>query len=324
MLSLPARDISEKTPKKTMPKALSIRNLTKTYRNGFEALKGIDLDVEPGDFFALLGPNGAGKSTTIGIIASLVNKSGGKVSIFGHDLDREKDAAKACLGLVPQEFNFNTFEPVVEIVVNQAGYYGIPRRQAFERAERYLRELGLWEKRRDMARNLSGGMKRRLMIARALVHEPQLLILDEPTAGVDIEIRRSMWAFLREINAEGRTIILTTHYLEEAESLCRNIAIIDQGEIIENTSMKGLLGKLNVETFVLDLARPMAHLPDLPGHTLRWVDELTLEADIRKQDSVNQLFVDLAEADVPVLSLRNKTNRLEQLFMNLVRENRPS
>jgi ABC-2 type transport system ATP-binding protein len=324
MLSLPTHDISEKTPKKTMPKALSIRNLTKTYRNGFEALKGIDLDVEPGDFFALLGPNGAGKSTTIGIIASLVNKTGGQVSIFGHDLDREKDAAKACLGLVPQEFNFNTFEPVVEIVVNQAGYYGIPRRQAFERAERYLRELGLWEKRRDMARNLSGGMKRRLMIARALVHEPQLLILDEPTAGVDIEIRRSMWAFLREINAEGRTIILTTHYLEEAESLCRNIAIIDQGEIIENTSMKGLLGKLNVETFVLDLARPMAHLPDLPGHTLRWVDELTMEADIRKQDSVNQLFVDLAEADVPVLSLRNKTNRLEQLFMNLVRENRPS
>lgn len=307
-----------------MPKALSIRNLTKTYQNGFEALKGIDLDVEPGDFFALLGPNGAGKSTTIGIIASLVNKTSGQVAIFGHDLDREKDAAKACLGLVPQEFNFNTFEPVVEIVVNQAGYYGIPRRQAFERAERYLRELGLWEKRRDMARNLSGGMKRRLMIARALVHEPQLLILDEPTAGVDIEIRRSMWAFLRKINAEGRTIILTTHYLEEAESLCRNIAIIDQGEIIENTSMKGLLGKLNVETFVLDLARPMAHLPELPGHTLRWVDELTLEADIRKQDSVNQLFVDLAEADVPVLSLRNKTNRLEQLFMNLVRENRPS
>jgi ABC-2 type transport system ATP-binding protein len=307
-----------------MPKALSIRNLTKTYRNGFEALKGIDLDVEPGDFFALLGPNGAGKSTTIGIITSLVNKSGGAVSIFGHDLDHEKDAAKACLGLVPQEFNFNTFEPVVEIVVNQAGYYGIPRRQAFERAERYLRELGLWEKRRDMARNLSGGMKRRLMIARALVHEPQLLILDEPTAGVDIEIRRSMWGFLRKINAEGRTIILTTHYLEEAESLCRSIAIIDRGEIIENTSMRGLLGKLNVETFVLDLARPMARLPDLPGHTLRWVDELTLEADIRKQDSVNQLFVDLAEADVPVLSLRNKTNRLEQLFMNLVRENRPS
>jgi ABC-2 type transport system ATP-binding protein len=307
-----------------MPKALSIRNLTKTYRNGLEALKGIDLDVEPGDFFALLGPNGAGKSTTIGIIASLVNKSGGEVSIFGHDLDREKDAAKACLGLVPQEFNFNGFEPVEEIVVNQAGYYGIPRRQAFQRAERYLRELGLWDKRRDMARTLSGGMKRRLMIARALVHEPRLLILDEPTAGVDIEIRRAMWTFLRRINAEGRTIILTTHYLEEAESLCRNIAIIDHGRIIENTTMKGLLGKLNVETFVLDLARPLMHLPDLPNHAIRWVDELTLEADIRKEDSVNQLFVDLAAADVQVLSLRNKSNRLEQLFVNLVRESRPA
>jgi len=307
-----------------MSKALSIRHLTKTYRNGFEALKGIDLDVAPGDFFALLGPNGAGKSTTIGIIASLVNKSAGEVSIFGHNLEREKDTAKACLGLVPQEFNFNTFEPVIEIVVNQAGYYGIPRRQAYERAERYLRELGLWDKRNEMARNLSGGMKRRLMIARALVHEPQLLILDEPTAGVDIEIRRSMWTFLRRINAEGRTIILTTHYLEEAESLCRNIAIIDHGEIVENTTMKGLLGKLNVETIVLDLSRPLAHLPELPGHTLRWVDELTIEADIRKEDSVNQLFTDLAQADVQVLSLRNKTNRLEQLFMNLVKENRPS
>ncbi|WP_422126365.1 ABC transporter ATP-binding protein [Thioalkalivibrio sulfidiphilus] len=307
-----------------MPKALSIRNLTKTYRNGSQALKGIDLDVQPGDFFALLGPNGAGKSTTIGIIASLVNKTAGQVSIFGHDLDREKDAAKACLGLVPQEFNFNTFEPVVEIVVNQAGYYGIPRRQAYERAERYLRELGLWEKRHEMARTLSGGMKRRLMIARALVHEPQLLILDEPTAGVDIEIRRSMWDFLRKINAEGRTIILTTHYLEEAENLCRNIAIIDHGEIIENTTMKGLLASLNVETFVLDLARPLPRLPELPRHTLRWVDELTLEADIRKEDSVNALFTDLAAADVHVLSLRNKTNRLEQLFMNLVKENRPS
>ncbi|HSP00069.1 MAG TPA: ABC transporter ATP-binding protein [Thioalkalivibrio sp.] len=307
-----------------MHKALSIRHLTKTYRNGFEALKGIDLDVAPGDFFALLGPNGAGKSTTIGIIASLVNKSAGEVSIFGHDLGREKDTAKACLGLVPQEFNFNTFEPVIEIVVNQAGYYGIPRRQAYERAERYLRELGLWDKRNEMARNLSGGMKRRLMIARALVHEPQLLILDEPTAGVDIEIRRSMWTFLRRINAEGRTIILTTHYLEEAESLCRNIAIIDHGEIVENTTMKGLLGKLNVETLVLDLSHPLAHLPDLPGHTLRWVDELTIEADIPKEDSVNQLFTDLAAADVQVLSLRNKTNRLEQLFMNLVKENRPS
>ncbi|SFM31141.1 ABC-2 type transport system ATP-binding protein [Ectothiorhodospira mobilis] len=305
-----------------MPSALSIRQLTKTYRNGFEALKGIDLDVEPGDFFALLGPNGAGKSTTISIVASLVNKSGGSVSIFGHDLDRDIHAAKRCLGLVPQEFNFNVFEPVEEIVVNQAGYYGIPRREAWKRAEKYLVELGLWDKRKGMARMLSGGMKRRLMIARALVHEPRLLILDEPTAGVDIEIRRSMWSFLRELNREGCTIILTTHYLEEAESLCRHIGIIDQGRIIENTTMKGLLSKLTTETFILDLSEPLMHLPDLPHHRLRWVDELTLEADVDRDTSLNQLFLDLNRQGIQVRSMRNKSNRLEELFMHMVNGSR--
>ncbi len=254
-----------------MTAALSIRQLTKTYANGLQALKGIDLEVAEGDFFALLGPNGAGKSTTIGIITSLVNKTSGQVAIFGHDLDRELTAAKSQLGLVPQEFNFNVFEPVVEIVVNQGGYYGIERKVAYARAEQYLKQLGLWEKRHSMARNLSGGMKRRLMIARALVHRPRLLILDEPTAGVDIEIRRSMWEFLKTINQQGTTIILTTHYLEEAENLCRNIAIIDEGRVIENTGMKQLLYQLQMETFVLDLARPLASLPNIPGHVLRRV-----------------------------------------------------
>jgi ABC-2 type transport system ATP-binding protein len=305
-----------------MSHALSIQHLTKTYKNGFEALKGIDLQVAPGDFYALLGPNGAGKSTTISIVASLVNKSGGSVSIFGHDLDKDLYAAKRCLGLVPQEFNFNVFEPVEEIVVNQAGYYGIPRKEAWKRAEKYLVELGLWDKRKGMARLLSGGMKRRLMIARALVHEPRLLILDEPTAGVDIEIRRSMWTFLREINREGCTIILTTHYLEEAESLCRNIGIIDHGRIIENTTMKGLLHQLNTETFILDLSQPVMQLPTLPQHRLRWVDELTLEADVDRDVSLNQLFVDLNQEGVQVRSMRNKTNRLEQLFMSMVDKSR--
>ena len=301
-----------------MTAALSIRQLTKTYANGLQALKGIDLEVAEGDFFALLGPNGAGKSTTIGIITSLVNKTSGQVSIFGHDLDRELTAAKSQLGLVPQEFNFNVFEPVVEIVVNQGGYYGIERREAYARAEQYLKQLGLWEKRHSMARNLSGGMKRRLMIARALVHRPRLLILDEPTAGVDIEIRHSMWEFLKTINRQGTTIILTTHYLEEAENLCRNIAIIDEGKVIENTGMKQLLNQLQMETFVLDLARPLATLPALPGHNLRLVDETTLEADISRETSVNQLFADLTAHDIQVLSMRNKTNRLEKLFMHLV------
>jgi ABC-2 type transport system ATP-binding protein len=304
-----------------MPYALSLRDLKKTYKNGHVALKGITLDVAEGDFFALLGPNGAGKSTTIGIIASLVNKTSGEVRVFGHDLDTDTSAAKSCIGLVPQEFNFNQFEPVVEIVANQAGYYGIERGDAFSRAEKYLRQLGLWEKRRDMARNLSGGMKRRLMIARALVHEPRLLILDEPTAGVDIEIRRSMWQFMREINAAGTTIILTTHYLEEAESLCRNIAIIDEGELIENTSTRKLLNTLRMETFVLDIATPLTEAPPLPAHTLRLVDESTLEVDISRDETINRLFEELSRHNVRVLSMRNKTNRLEQLFVRLVEGN---
>lgn len=301
--------------------ALALRNLQKTYANGFTALKGIDLDVEEGDFFALLGPNGAGKSTAIGIVASLVNKSAGTVQVFGHDLDTELAAAKGYLGLVPQEFNFNMFEPVVEIVVNQAGFYGIPRKEAFERAEYYLKQLGLWEKRRGMARSLSGGMKRRLMIARALVHRPRLLILDEPTAGVDIEIRRSMWEFLKRINADGTTIILTTHYLEEAESLCRNIAIIDEGRIIENTGMRQLLNTLHVETFVLDLQRPLAACPTISGYALRLLDEVTLEVDVSKECSINALFTALSAQGIDVLSMRNKSNRLEQLFMHLVDDN---
>jgi ABC-2 type transport system ATP-binding protein len=303
--------------------ALSIEGLRKTYRNGVEALKGIDLEVAEGDFFALLGPNGAGKSTAIGIVSSLVTKSAGAVRVFGHDLDHDWEAARACIGLVPQEFNFNVWEPVVEILVNQAGYYGIPRREAFRRAERRLRELGLWHARRQMARSLSGGMKRRLMIARALVHEPRLLILDEPTAGVDIEIRRSMWRFLRETNAEERrTIILTTHYLEEAETLCRNIAIINHGRIVENTDMQSLLRTLHIETFVLNLRDPLDWAPDLGDIPVRLVDHHTLEVDVPKEEGVNRVFAGLSDAGVEVVSLRNKTNRLEELFMRLVNEAR--
>lgn len=298
--------------------ALSIRGLSKTYKNGPEALKGIDLDVEQGDFFALLGPNGAGKSTAIGTITSLVNKSAGQVTIFGHDLDREREAAKGCIGLVPQEFNFNMFEPALDIVVNQAGYYGIGRRLAHERAEKYLNELGLWEKRFSRSRELSGGMKRRLMIARALVHEPKLLILDEPTAGVDIEIRRSMWEFLRTTNLAGTTIILTTHYLEEAESLCRNIAIIDHGEIVENTSMKELLAKLHTELFVLNLKQDLDVLPELPGYQAKLTDEHTIEVAVSKDQSVNRLFEALTVHGIEIASMRNKQNRLEQLFMDVV------
>jgi ABC-2 type transport system ATP-binding protein len=301
-----------------MAAALKITGLKKTYRGGLDALKGITLAVQQGDFFGLLGPNGAGKTTIIGIIASLVNKTAGRVSIFGHDLDANPAEAKACLGLVPQEFNFNMFDPVVEVVANQAGYYGIERKESFERAEKYLKHLNLWDKRQVMARNLSGGMKRRLMIARALVHEPKLLILDEPTAGVDIEIRRSMWQFLREINAAGTTIILTTHYLEEAESLCRNIAIINEGELVENTSTRQLLNTLHMETFVLDLEAPLVNLPRIDNLKLHQVDELTLEAEICRDDSINTLFTELSARDIRVLSLRNKTNRLEELFMSLV------
>lgn len=298
--------------------ALLIENLTKTYRGGVVALKGISLSVREGDFFALLGPNGAGKSTTIGIVTSLINKSGGRVEIFGHDLDREPAAAKRSIGLVPQEFNFNTFEPVGEIVLNQAGYYGIPRHHAKPRAEALLRQLGLWEKRREMARNLSGGMKRRLMIARSLVHNPKLLILDEPTAGVDIEIRRSMWRFLREINAEDTTVILTTHYLEEAESLCRNIAIIDHGLIVENTSVRRLLAKLHVETFVLDVSEPLRAAPELPGYRVALIDETTLEVEVNKSQGLNAVFTALAAQGINVTSMRNKANRLEELFLHLL------
>jgi ABC-2 type transport system ATP-binding protein len=306
-----------------MTTALSVRDLRKTYQGNHEALKGVSLDVREGDFFALLGPNGAGKTTLIGIVASLVNKSSGSVSIFGHDLDKDPASAKACIGLVPQEFNFNMFEPVVEVVANQAGYYGIERHEAFERAEKYLRHLDLWDKRRIMARNLSGGMKRRLMVARALVHDPKLLILDEPTAGVDIEIRRSMWQFLRQINASGTTIILTTHYLEEAESLCRNIAIIDEGELIENTSTRQLLNTLHMETFVLDLESPLDQAPDLGKQKLSLIDEQTLEAEVYRGDSLNELFAGLSSHGIHVTSMRNKTNRLEELFMSLVENGSP-
>jgi ABC-2 type transport system ATP-binding protein len=306
-----------------MAKALTIRDLTKTYANGLQALKGVSLDVDEGDFFALLGPNGAGKSTTIGIICSLVTKTSGSVEILGHDIDSDFSAAKRQLGLVPQEFNFNVFEPVEEILVNQAGYFGIERKTAFVRAEQYLKQLGLWEKRRVQARELSGGMKRRLMIARSLMHRPRLLILDEPTAGVDIEIRRSMWKFMRELNRSGTTIILTTHYLEEAESLCRNIAIIDEGELIEHTSVKHLLSQLQTETFVLDIRSPITTLPAINrpasnGDCLRLIDETTLEADISKDCSINFLFEELSKSGIEVLSMRNKTNRLEQLFVHLV------
>jgi ABC-2 type transport system ATP-binding protein len=299
-------------------KALSLSGLTKIYRNGVVALKGIDLEVEEGDFFALLGPNGAGKSTTIGIVCSLIRKTAGRVRVFGHDLGTETQAAKSSIGLVPQEFNFNVFEPVIEIVANQAGYYGIDRVPAFRRAEASLHRLGLWEKRRSMARELSGGMKRRLMIARALVHEPRLLILDEPTAGVDIEIRRSMWDFLREINHRGTTIILTTHYLEEAESLCRRIAIINNGVIIENGAMSALLTKLHRETFVLNVRPGPFSCPQVPGYDIDWLDEFTLEVEVPKEVGMNRLFLELSQLGIEVLSMRNKTNRLEELFMNLV------
>jgi len=307
-----------------MANALSLQNLTKTYANGFQALRGISLEVREGDFYALLGPNGAGKSTTIGIICSLITKTSGKVHIFGEDIDLDFSHAKRMLGLVPQEFNFNVFEPVEEILVNQAGYFGIERKTAFERAEQYLKQLGLWDKRREQARDLSGGMKRRLMIARALVHRPRLLILDEPTAGVDIEIRRSMWRFLQQLNQTGTTIILTTHYLEEAESLCRNIGIIDEGDLIESTSMKQLLSQLQMETFVLDLKTPLREAPILAQDGVRLLDEHTLEADITREHSINFLFDELSRHNIEVLSMRNKTNRLEQLFVNMVESNDPS
>lgn len=302
-------------------KALEIKNLKKTYKNGLQALKGIDLEVGEGDFFALLGPNGAGKSTTIGIITSLVTKTAGNIRVFGYDLDKKIVEAKSQIGVVPQEINFSQFEPCLQIVLNQGGYYGINRKLAYQRAEKYLRKLGLWEKRHDSSRTLSGGLKRRLMIARALIHEPRLLILDEPTAGVDVELRRSMWKFLREINSLGTTIVLTTHYLEEAENLCQNIAIIDKGNIVEHSSMKSLLGKLNTETFVFDTREVMETPPDLAGFSCHMPDVSTLEIEIRKGQNLNDLFVLLSNNGITVKSMRNKSNRLEELFLRLLEVN---
>ncbi len=298
--------------------ALSIKQLTKTYSNGLQALRGIDFDVKPGDFYALLGPNGAGKTTVIGIICSLINKTSGQVEIFGHNIDTDVEAAKTCIGLVPQELNLNIFDSVLNIVVNQAGYYGIGRKQALQRAEQYLGELRLWDRRFDQARMLSGGMKRRLMIARALIHEPKLLMLDEPTAGVDIEIRRSMWDFLRRINAAGTTIILTTHYLEEAENLCRHVAIIDEGEIIENARMSTVLRKLQREVFVLSLREPLSEAPVLAEFETSLVEDNELEVTVDSGNDLNTLFARLNELGISVVSLRNKANRLEELFMDLV------
>src|SRR5262245_57195919 len=298
--------------------ALVLKGLRKVYRNGVEALKGIDLVVREGDFFALLGPNGAGKTTAIGIITSLIRKSGGSASVFGYDIERDREAAKACSCVVPQEINLNMFERNDNTLVNQAGYYGVPAVVAKERAEKYLRALHLWDRRFDVARTLSGGMKRRLMIARALVHEPRLLILDEPTAGVDIEIRRSMWDFMREINAAGVTIILTTHYLEEAESLCRNIAIIDEGRIIENDTMANVIGKLQREAFVLTLEEPIGRAPVLDGYTVRLRNEREIEVEVAKGQGLNDVFAQLSAKGLHVSSMRTKTNRLEELFIRLV------
>jgi ABC-2 type transport system ATP-binding protein len=301
--------------------ALSIRQLRKIYPNGVEALKGIDLSVKQGDFFALLGPNGAGKTTAIGIITSLVKKTGGTVSVFGHDLDREADVAKSCIGVVPQEVNLNMFERNDLTLINQAGYYGVPRRIAKQRAEKYLKALHLWDKRHTVARTLSGGMKRRLMIARALVHEPRLLILDEPTAGVDIEIRRSMWELMRDINAAGVTIILTTHYLEEAESLCRNVAIIDEGRIIENDAIVNVVRKLQLEVFVVTLEQRLTEAPALEDYVVRLRNEHEIEVEVTRGQGLNRLFALLSGLSLTVTSMRTKTNRLEELFLRLV-ENR--
>ena len=302
-----------------MTYALELTDLRKVYATGVEALRGINLTVEEGDFYALLGPNGAGKSTTIGIITSLVNKSSGSVKVFGYDLDKELVQVKQQIGLVPQEFNFNPFETVQQIVVNQAGYYGVPRNEAIKRSEKYLKQSNLWEKRNVRARMLSGGMKRRLMIARALMHEPRLLILDEPTAGVDIELRREMWSFLRELNQNGTTIILTTHYLEEAEMLCRNIGIIQSGELIENTSMKSLLAKLQFETFLFDIA-PIKQAPRINGYPIQMEDEQTIAVEVARDQGVNDLFAQFSQQGINVLSMRNKSNRLEELFLKITEE----
>jgi ABC-2 type transport system ATP-binding protein len=302
--------------------ALEACALQKTYKNGVQALKGVSLAVEEGDFFALLGPNGAGKSTLIGITTHLVNPTAGDVKVFGRSVVKQTAEALRQVGVVPQEFNFNQFEQPFDICVNQAGYYGVPRALARERAEKYLKELQLWDKRAVMSRTLSGGMKRRLMIARAMVHEPKLLILDEPTAGVDIEIRRSMWKFLAELNAAGTTVILTTHYLEEAEQLCRNIAIIDHGKIIEHTSMQHLLSKLDREAFVLDLAAPLEQLPTLSGFHLQQLNAQQIEVDMPRGSELNALFGALSAAGIGVKSLRNKSNRLEELFVRITEQSR--
>ena len=304
-----------------MIQALSIRGLKKTYANGFVALKGIDLDVQQGDFFALLGPNGAGKSTTLGIVSTLINKSQGSISVFGHDVDNDPVMAKKLMGVVPQEFNFNQFEKVRDIVITQGGYYGMAAGEARDSADHYLQALGLWDKRDTVSRMLSGGMKRRLMIARALIHQPKLLILDEPTAGVDIELRRSMWGFLQKINAAGTTIILTTHYLEEAESLCRHIAIIDRGEIRANTSKRELLRQLTRETFMLDLVRPLTGLPQLEGYSVELEGDRTLIVEVEQSQGINGIFTQLQQQGIDVESMRNKTNRLEELFVRLVEKN---
>ena len=298
--------------------ALEINNLTKIYPNKLIALNNINLNVNQGDFFALLGPNGAGKSTAIGIICDLTKKTSGSVKIFGHCIDENNDAAKSCIGIVPQEINFSLFETCLEIVVNQGGFYGIKRSHATKRAEKYLRKLNLWEKRNERSRNLSGGMKRRLMIARALVHEPKMLILDEPTAGVDVELRRSMWDFLIDINQQGVTIVLTTHYLEEAESLCKNIAIINHGKIVENTSMKELLSRLNKETFIFDLNDPIKELPNLDDYNLKLVDTTTIEVEVDRERNINKLFEILTKKNINITSMRNKTSRLEELFLKLL------
>jgi len=299
-------------------KALSLCNLRKTYSNGFVALKGIDLQVEEGDFFALLGPNGAGKSTAIGIVSSLVTASSGSVTVFGHDLKTERDKAKSCIGLVPQEVNFNQFDTAKSIVLNQAGYYGLPRKLALQRTEHCLKQMDLWDKRDTISRRLSGGMKRRVMIARAMVHAPKLLILDEPTAGVDIEIRRSMWTMMKDVNQQGTTIILTTHYLEEAESLCRNIAIIDEGRIVEHSDMASLLARLHIDHFILDLAEPLVTAPTIDGCQIELISDKVLNVSIPKEIGLNHLFSQLTAHNIQVISLKNKTNRLEQLFMDLV------
>ncbi len=302
--------------------ALVVEDLKKIYSNGLVALKGITLKVAEGDFFAMLGPNGAGKSTTIGILCSLVNKTSGKVSVFGYDIDEELEAAKSCIGVVPQEFNFNPFEKIQQIVINQAGYYGIPKKIAQERAELYLKELGIWEKRNHSALRLSGGMKRRLMIARALMNEPKLLILDEPTAGVDIELRHSLWDFLAKLNEQGTTIILTTHYLEEAEQLCKNVAIIDHGEIIEHADMKTLINQLNVQTLIMDSKEPLREKPILANYPSRRLDDFTLEIELHRTQSINELFKELSNHNIVITSMRNKTNRLEELFVRLIAQNK--